>query len=97
MNCDDALLLKKIAQEQRIVIARVMKALKLRGEDVCINPNRVRREDELAVCFTYWLAACPRHFSKIAVCGKETYFPLSRLRTQLDYRQLPSTAVYTMH
>ena len=43
MNCDDALALKKRAQEQRIAIASVMKALKVRGEDVCINPNLVRR------------------------------------------------------
>ena len=37
------------------------------------------------------LAACPRHFSMIAVCGKETYFPLSRLRTQL-----PSATIYAI-
>ena len=59
------------------------------GQDVCINPNLVRREEELAVYFTYGLSACPRHFSMIAVCGKETYFPLSRFRTQL-----PSPTVY---
>ena len=72
MNCDDALPLKKLAQEQCIAITSMLKALKVRGEDVSINPNLVRREDELAVYFTYGLAACPRHFSMIAVCEKET-------------------------
>ena len=49
MNCGDALPLNKLAQEQRLAMARVMKALEVRGEDVCINPNLVRRrEDELA-------------------------------------------------
>ena len=63
----------------------------MRSEGVFINPNLVRSEDELAVYFTYGLAACPRHFSMIAVCGKETYFPLSRLRTQL-----PSATIYAI-
>ena len=52
MNCDDALLLKKLAQEQRLAIAGVMKALTVRSEGVFINPNLVRSEDELAVYFT---------------------------------------------
>ena len=60
MNCDDALPLKKLAQEQRLAIAILMTALKVRGEDVRINRNLVRREDERAMYFTYGLVACPR-------------------------------------
>ena len=51
----------------------------MRNEDVFIHPKLVEREDELAVYFKYGLAACPQHFSMIAVCGNGTYFPLSRL------------------
>ena len=60
MNYDDAMPLKKrppLAKEQRLAVASVTKAVKERGEDVCINPNLVRREDELAVYFTHGLAA----------------------------------------
>ena len=52
MNCDDALPLKKLAQEEHLAIESVMQALKVLGENVRINPNLVRREDELAVHFT---------------------------------------------
>ena len=65
VNCDDALPLKK---EQRLAIASVMKALEVRGEDVCINTNLVRREDELAVYLAYGLVACPQHFSMHGCC-----------------------------
>ena len=48
-------------------LASVTKAVKVRGEDVCINPNQlfhrivciVRSEEELAEYLTYELAACP--------------------------------------
>ena len=52
VNCDDAPPLKKLAQEQSLAIASVMKAVKVRDEDACTNPNLVRREHEFAV---YWL------------------------------------------
>ena len=45
VNCHDALLLEKVppvAKEQRLVVASVRKALKVRGEDVFINNNLVR-------------------------------------------------------
>ena len=93
VNDYDALPLKKlppVAKKQYIAVASVTKAVKVRGEDDCINPNLVRREDELAMYFTYGLAASPRHFSMIAVCGNETYFPLSRLVTRL-----PSATIYS--
>ena len=48
-------------------LASVEKAVKVRGEDVCINPNQlfhrivciVRSEEGLAEYLTYELAACP--------------------------------------
>ena len=48
-------------------LASVTKAVKVRGEDVCIHPNQlfhrivciVRSEEELAEYLTYELAACP--------------------------------------
>ena len=45
VNCNDALLLEKfplVAREQRLAVASVRKALKVRGEDVFINTNLVR-------------------------------------------------------
>ena len=60
MNYDDAMPLKKLpplAKEQRLAVASVTKAVKVRGEDVCINRYLVRREDELALYFTHVLAA----------------------------------------
>ena len=45
VNCNDALLLEKVppvAKEQRLVIAYARKAVKVLGEDVFINTNRVR-------------------------------------------------------
>ena len=49
VNRDDAL---QLAQEQRVVIASVLKAVKVGDEDACTHPNLVRREDEFAVYFT---------------------------------------------
>ncbi len=45
LNCNDALLLEKVppvAKEQRLAVASVRKAVKVRGEDVFINTNLVR-------------------------------------------------------
>ena len=45
VNCNDALLLEKVppvAKEQRLAVASVRKAVKVRGEDVFINTNLVR-------------------------------------------------------
>ena len=45
MNCNDALLLEKVhpvAKEQRLAVAIVRTAVKMRGEDVFINTNLVR-------------------------------------------------------
>ena len=56
MNCHDALLLEKVppvAKEQRLAVASVRTAVKVRGEDVFINTNIVRWWDELAEYFTY--------------------------------------------
>ena len=55
VNCDNVLPSKKlptVAKEQRHAIASVTKAVKVRGEDVCANPNLVIREDKLAGYFT---------------------------------------------
>ena len=71
------------------LLCSMMKALKVWDEDICINPTLVRKEDELAVYFTYGLAACPRHFSI-----KETYFICHEFAQ--SYRQPPSTAEYTI-
>ena len=83
VNCDDALSVGEASmkamegkrfseihlQRRNNVrsLASVTKAVKVRGEDVCINPNQlfhrivciVRREEELAEYLTYELAACP--------------------------------------
>ena len=56
MNCHDTLLLEKVppvAKEQRLAVASVRTAVKVRGEDVFINTNIVRWWDELAEYFTY--------------------------------------------
>ena len=45
MNCNDALLLEKVppvARVQRLAVASVRTAVKVRGEDVFINTNLVR-------------------------------------------------------
>ena len=45
LNCNDALLLEKVppvAKEQRLAVASVRTAVKVRGEDVFINTNLVR-------------------------------------------------------
>ena len=45
VNCNDALLLEKVppvAREQRLAVASVRKAVKVRGEDVFTNTNLVR-------------------------------------------------------
>ncbi len=45
MNGNDALLLEKVppvAKEQRLAVASVRTAVKVRGEDVFINTNLVR-------------------------------------------------------
>ena len=45
MNCNDALLLEKVppvAKEQRLAVASVRTAVKVRGEDVFINTDLVR-------------------------------------------------------
>ena len=45
MNGNDALLLEKVppvAKEQRLAVASVRTAVKVRGENVFINTNRVR-------------------------------------------------------
>ena len=45
LNCNDALLLEKVppvAKEQRLAVASVMTAVKVRDEDVFINANPVR-------------------------------------------------------
>ena len=45
MNCNDALLLEKVppvAKEQRLAVASLRTAMKVRGEDVFINTNLVR-------------------------------------------------------
>ena len=83
VNCDDALSVGEASmkamegkrfseihlQRRNNVrsLASVTKAVKVRGEDVCINPNQlfhrivciVRSEEELAEYLTYELAACP--------------------------------------
>ena len=41
-----------VAKEQRLAVASVRTAVKVRGEDVFINTNLVRWEDELAGYFT---------------------------------------------
>ena len=41
-----------VAKEQRLAVASVRKAVKVRGEDVFINTNLVRWQDELAGYFT---------------------------------------------
>ena len=83
MNCHHALLLQKVppvAKEQRIAIASVRTAVKVRGEDVFINTNIVRWWDELAGYFTYAFN-CSMPPTLIGDCclvwGRETYFPLS--------------------
>ncbi len=56
MNCNDALLLEKVprvAREQRLAVASVRTAVKVRDEDVFINSNIVRWWDKLAGYFTY--------------------------------------------
>ena len=101
VNCDDALSVGEASMKegkrfseihlQRTnnvrSLASVTKAVEVRGEDVCINPNQlfhrivciVRSEEELAEYLTYELAACPpRHFSMTARCGRETNPPLSQ-------------------
>ena len=102
VNCDDALSVGEASvkamggkrfseihlQRRNNVrsLARVTKAVKVRGEDVCINPNQlfhrivciVRSEEELTEYLTYELAACPRHFLMTARCGRETNPPLSQ-------------------
>ena len=102
VNCDDALSVGEASmkamegkrfseihlQRRNNVrsLASVTKAVKVRGEDVCMNPNQlfhrivciVRSEEELAEYLTYELAACPRHFSMTARCGRETNHPLSQ-------------------
>ena len=101
VNCDDALSVGEAsmkAMEGKVFseihlqrrnnvrsLASVTKAVKVRGEDVCINPYQlfhrivciVRSEEELAEYLTYELAACPRPFSMTAHCGRETNPPLS--------------------
>ena len=55
MNDNDALLLEKVppvAKEQRLAVASVRTAVKVRGEDVFINTYPVRWKDELAGYFT---------------------------------------------
>ena len=52
MNCDDALPLKTLAQEQRLAITSVMKAVKVRDEDACTNRNLAKREDGFEVQIT---------------------------------------------
>ena len=102
VNCDDALSVGEASmkamegkrfseihlQRRNNVrsLASVAKAVKVRGEDVCINPNQlfhrivciVRSEEELAEYLTYELAACPRPFPMTARCGRETNPPLSQ-------------------
>ena len=66
-------------------LTSVTEAVKVRGEDVCINPNQlfhrivciVRSEEELAEYLAYELTACPRPVSMTALCGRETHPPLS--------------------
>ena len=83
VNCDDALSVGEASMKamegkqfseihlQRMnylrSLASVTKAVKVRGEDVCINPNQlfhrivciVRSEEELAEYLIYELAAMP--------------------------------------
>ena len=45
VNCNDALLMEKaptVAKEQRLAVASVRKAVKVRDEDVFTNTNLVR-------------------------------------------------------
>ena len=45
MSCNDVLLLEKVppvVKEQRLAVASVRMAVKVRGEDVFINTNLVR-------------------------------------------------------
>ena len=66
-------------------LASVTKAVKVCGQDVCINPNQlfhrivciVRSEEELAGYLTYELVACPSALSMIARYWRETNPPLS--------------------
>ena len=84
MNCNDALQLEKdpvVAKEQRLAVAGMRTAVKLRGEDVFKNTNLVRWWDELAGYFTYEFNCNmpPTLFGDCClVCGRETYFPLSQ-------------------
>ena len=85
MNCNDALLLETVhcaAKEQRLAVASVRTAVKVRGEDVFINTNLMRWQDELAGYFTYVFNCImpPTLFGDCClVCGRETYFPLPQI------------------
>ena len=79
VNCDDALSVGEASMRlwkgsgsvkstcREGTMSGLTKAVKVRGEDVCINPNQlfhrivciVRSEEELAEYLTYELAACP--------------------------------------
>ena len=87
-------------------LASVTKAVKVRGEDACINPNQlfhrivciVRSEEELAGYLTYELAACPPALFDDCSLRKGNK---SSIVTVLDDlapsgNQPPSTAVYTV-
>ena len=54
MNCHDTLLLEKVplVAKERLAVASVRTAVKVRGEDVFINTNIVRWWGELAEYFT---------------------------------------------
>ena len=122
VNCDDALfvgeatmqamegmLFSEIHLQRKSNVrslASVTKAVKVRGEDACINPNQlfhrvvciVRSEEELAGYLTYELAACPPALFDDCSLRKGNK---SSIVTVLDDlapsgNQPPSTAVYTI-
>ena len=122
VNCDDALSVGEASmkamegkrfsdihlQRRNNVrsLASVTKAVKVRGEDVCINPNQlfhrivciVRSDEELAEYLTYELAACPPALFDDCSLRKENK---SSIVTVLDGlapsgSHPPSDAVYTI-
>ena len=122
VNCDDALSVGEASmkamegkrfseihlQRRNNVrsLASVTKAVKVRGEDVCINPNQlfhrivciVRSEEELAEYLTYELAAClPALFDDCSLRKGNSSFIVTVLDGLAPSgSHPPSDAVYTI-
>ena len=71
----------------------------MHGEDACINPNLMRREDELAVYFTLWVSSIISTFLYDCCLWTRNMFSIvtTSHTVTVSYRQSPLYDIIKQH